>query len=58
MIVYPNIRCLTKKIYSKVKKFSKKRKFSKKNFKSKKELINQILNLNNDLQSIVEKNIL
>ena len=55
MIVYPNIRCLTKKIYSKVKKFSKKRKFSKKNFKSKKELINQILNLNNDLQSIVEK---
>ncbi len=55
MIVYPNIKCLTKKIYSKVKKFSKKRNFSKKNFKSKKELINLILNSKNDLQSIVEK---
>tara|TARA_Y100001958_G_C21204729_1_gene530963 strand:- start:75 stop:914 length:840 start_codon:yes stop_codon:yes gene_type:complete len=55
MIVYPNIKCSTEKIYSKIKKYSKKRKFPAKNLKSKKKFINQILNLNNDLQLIVEK---
>ncbi len=54
LLVYPNIRCSTKHIYSKVKKHSlkSKYKFSKINDKSK--FIDFLINKNNDLQLIVE----
>ena len=54
LLVYPNIRCSTKHVYSKVKKHSlkSKYKFSKINDKSK--FIDFLINKNNDLQSIVE----
>ena len=54
LLVYPNIRCSTRYVYSKVKKYSSKSKynFSKINYKSK--FIDFLINENNDLQSIVE----
>ena len=52
LLVFPNIKCPTKKIYSKVNKFSKKSKFIKTG--SKKKFINFLIQENNDLQSIVE----
>ena len=54
LLVYPNIRCSTRYVYSKVKKYSSKSKhsFSKINHKSK--FIDFLINKNNDLQSIVE----
>ena len=52
LLVFPNIKCPTKKIYSKVNKFSKKSKFIK--IGSKKKFINFLIHENNDLQSIVE----
>jgi len=55
LLVYPNIRCSTKYVYSKVKNYSPKKKFSSKIIKSKKNYINFITEANNDLQSIVEK---
>ena len=54
LVVYPNIKCSTKKVYSKVKNYNKK-KVLKHKFRNKDALINQIFNSNNDLQSIVEK---
>ena len=54
LVVYPNIKCSTKEVYSKVKSYNKK-KVLKLNHKNNAALINQIFNLNNDLQSIVEK---
>ena len=54
LVVYPNIKCSTKEVYSKVKSYNKK-KVLKLNYKNNAALINQIFNLNNDLQSIVEK---
>ena len=54
LVVYPNIKCSTKEVYSKVKNYNKK-KVLKVNHKNKAALINQIFYLNNDLQSIVEK---
>ena len=52
LLVFPNIKCPTKKIYSNVNKFSKKSKFIK--IGSKKKFINFLIHENNDLQSIVE----
>ena len=54
LIIYPNIKCSTKEIYSKVQSYNKKKVY-KKNHKNKASFINDILNSNNDLQSIVEK---
>ena len=54
LVVYPNIKCSTKEVYSKVKNYNKK-KVLKQNYKNKAALINKISNLKNDLQSIVEK---
>ncbi len=54
LVVYPNIKCSTKEVYSKVKIYNKKKVLNQ-NHKNKAALINQIFNLNNDLQSIVEK---
>ena len=54
LVVYPNIKCSTKEVYSKVKNYNKK-KVLKQNYKNKVALINHIFKLKNDLQSIVEK---
>jgi len=55
LLVYPNVRCSTRYVYSKVKKYSSKSKhvFNKINDKSK--FIDLLINEDNDLQSIVEK---
>ncbi len=55
LLVYPYVKCSTREIYSKVKKFSKKVKFFRGSFVSKRNLINNLRNSNNDLQVIVEK---
>jgi len=55
ILVKPNIRCSTKKIYSKVRKFSKKQLLSQNKINTKNKFINVISQENNDLQSIVEK---
>ena len=54
LVVYPNIKCSTKEVYSKVKNYNKK-KVLKHIYKNKVALINHIFNLKNDLQSVVEK---
>ena len=54
LVVYPNIKCSTKEVYSKVKNYNKK-KVIKQNYQNKVALINPIFNLKNALQSIVEK---
>ncbi len=56
LIAYPNIKCSTKKIYSKVAKFSKKKKMFQSTFKTKYKLLDFLGKSSNDLQSIVEKN--
>ena len=55
LLSQPNITCPTKKIYSKVKKYSKKKKFNFQKMNNKKSFIKYILEQNNELQSIVEK---
>ena len=55
LLVYPNIKCSTKKIYSKVQRYSKKLKFSRNVLKNKKNFLSFISKSENDLQSIVEK---
>ena len=55
LLVFPNIRNSTKSVYLKVKKYSKLNIFLKKNLVSRKNFINTLMNLKNDLQSIVEK---
>ena len=55
LLVYPKIKCSTKKIYSLLDKFSLKREFPKNKITYKDCFINYLLNSNNDLQSIVEK---
>ena len=54
LLVYPNIRCSTKYIYSKVKKFSPKLDFSFKKIKAKDKFIKLLVKENNNLQSVVE----
>ena len=51
-LVYPNLKCSTKKIYSKVKKYSSPISFSK--ITSNHEYLEFLKNQNNDLQTIVE----
>ena len=55
LLVYPNIRCSTKDVYSKVKKYSLKSKYNFDKIKDKTKFIDFLNNKNNDLQSIVEK---
>ena len=55
ILVKPNIRCSTKEIYSKVRKYSKKQLLSQNKINTKNKFINVISQENNDLQSIVEK---
>ena len=54
-MVYPNIKCSTREIYSKVKKFSKKKTLDLKKINSRNKFIDYISNSRNDLQIIVEK---
>ena len=55
LLSHPNIKCSTRDIYSRVKKYSKKDRFSLNNINTRKKFINYILNNKNDLQPIVEK---
>ena len=55
ILVKPNIRCSTKEIYSKVRKYSKKQLLSQNKINTKNKFINVISQESNDLQSIVEK---
>ncbi len=54
LIIYPKIKCSSKKIYSLVTKYNLKKIFSKKNLKNRKNFISYIAQSKNDLQSIVE----
>ena len=54
LLVYPTIKCSTKYIYSKVRKFSQKSDFSFKKIEDKNKFIKLLINENNNLQSIVE----
>lgn len=54
VLVQPKVKCSTKEIYSKVKKFSKKKKFDKRLTKSKSRFLEYLVKSRNDLQSIVE----
>ena len=55
LLVYPNVKCSTQYVYSKVKKFSSKSKYSFNKINDKRKFIDLLINENNDLQSIVEK---
>ena len=55
LLIYPNIKCSTHYIYSKVKKNSLKSKFKFNNINSKSRFIKFLINQNNDLQLVVEK---
>ena len=54
VLVQPKVKCSTKEIYSKDKKFSKKKKFDKRLTKSKSRFLEYLVKSRNDLQSIVE----
>ena len=54
LLVYPNIRCSTQYIYSKVRKYSSKSKYSFNKINDQNRFIDFLINKNNDLQLIVE----
>jgi len=54
LLVYPNIRCSTKYIYSKVTRYSRKSKYDYVKINNKNKFINFLIEKNNDLQKIVE----
>ncbi len=56
VLVYPNIRCSTRIMYSKIKRYSPKSNFDHKNINNKRKFLKLIMRKNNDLQGIVEKN--
>jgi len=55
LLVFPNIKCSTKYIYSKVKKFSTNSEFSFNQINKKDKFLYYLKNSTNDLQLIVEK---
>ncbi len=55
LLVNPNVRCSTKYVYSKVKKYSPKIKFNSKISTSKRNYIDFLTKSTNDLQLIIEK---
>ena len=55
LLIFQNIKCSTKEIYSKVKKYTKKNILTPEIFESKNKFIDHLIKSNNDLQSIVEK---
>tara|TARA_X000000368_G_scaffold51290_1_gene36635 strand:- start:21 stop:863 length:843 start_codon:yes stop_codon:yes gene_type:complete len=54
LLVYPNIRCSTRYVYSKVKTFSLKSKYNFNKINDQSKFIAFLISKNNDLQSIVE----
>jgi len=54
LLAYPNIKCSTKYVYSKVKKYTSKSKHNFSKINDKIKFIDFLINKNNDLQSIVE----
>ena len=58
MLIQPKIKCSTKDIYSKVKKFSKKKKFNKNIIKSKNKFLNFYLKIEMIYNLLLKKNIL
>tara|TARA_Y100001970_G_C13991870_1_gene728649 strand:+ start:34 stop:876 length:843 start_codon:yes stop_codon:yes gene_type:complete len=54
LLVYPNIKCSTKYIYSKVKIYSPKSKYNLKKLKTTSKFVKLLASKHNDLQSIVE----
>ncbi len=54
LLVYPNVKCSTRYIYSKIKRYSLKSKYSFKRINDKNKFIKFLIDKNNDLQSIVE----
>ena len=55
LLIYPNIKCSTHYMYSRVKKNSLKSQFKFNNISSKSRFIEFLINQNNDLQLVVEK---
>ena len=55
VLIKPNIRCSTREIYSKVRKYSKKQPLVQNKINTKNKFISILSQENNDLQSIVEK---
>ena len=55
LLVFPKIKCSTKSVYLRLKKYSKLKIFKESNLHSKKDFINYIEKSKNDLQPIVEK---
>ena len=55
LLVFPNIKCSTRYIYSKVRKYSKKLDYDSKKINTRSKFIKLLNNYDNDLQSIVEK---
>ena len=55
VLAKPTIKCSTKEIYSKVKKFSKKEKFNKNMMRKKNKFVAYLSKNRNDLQFIVER---
>jgi 4-diphosphocytidyl-2-C-methyl-D-erythritol kinase len=55
VLIQPNFKCSTKKIYSKVEKFSKKKQFNKILFKNRDKFLEYLFKSRNDLQFIVER---
>ena len=55
ILIKPNIRCSTRQIYSKVRKYSKKQLLAHSKINTKNKFISILSRENNDLQSIVEK---
>ena len=55
ILIQPSIKCSTREVYSKIKKYSKKINFNKKNINKREKLLHLLSNSKNDLQSVVEK---
>ncbi|MDA7715292.1 hypothetical protein N8827_01750 [Pelagibacteraceae bacterium] len=55
VLIQPEIKCSTKEIYSKVRKFSKKKLLIKNKINTKNKFINFLAKNSNELQSVVEK---
>ena len=55
ILIKPNIRCSTREIYSKVRKYSKKQLLAQNKINTKNKFISILSQENNDLQSIVEE---
>ena len=55
ILIKPNIKCSTREIYSKVRKYSKKQLFAYNKINTKNEFISILSQESNDLQSIVEQ---